>query len=117
MGATGIYTPHKTLRKCIQEHLINDYEFNLGGETKLLDHAIRGELLWILYYVPSKDYNAIAVVDCYLENGEFIFKEVEDNTGPYQTSCPERLLERATSTHPTALEWYKKCRDAAKSAE
>ena len=47
------------------------------------------------------------------DNMVFGYKDMDENSGPYNYGCPARILDLLTPTnHPHATEWRSKCRAA-----
>jgi len=86
------------------DHIIKNF--------KLVDHSIRGGVLYGLYPYTTEFRPAFGIVICLIEKfgeGEYGYKDMGESDYPYYFDCPERIL--AKSTLPDTSGWRKACRE------
>jgi hypothetical protein len=83
-----------------------------GEKLEVLDHAVYGGELYVLYGMKEKpDYRFIGVHLLRAHKKVYGVKDMDESMGPYYFNCPERIL--AASTCPEGAKWREQCRAVA----
>ena len=90
---------------------------------EIIDHAMYGSTWYgIIKVTPQgtgqtpepEPYHVGAVILTKRVRGEFGYKDMDENMGPYHTDCPARILDALDRLSPApsanAFEWRSKCR-------
>jgi hypothetical protein len=92
------------------DHIVSNF--------KLVDHSVRGKVLFGLYPADLRGDNEFGIVICLIENfsprgrpAEWGYKDMGESDYPYCFDCPERILK--ASTLPDTSGWRQACRDFA----
>lgn len=86
------------------DHIIKNF--------KLVDHSVRGGVLYGLYpanLLPPSDFGIVICLIEKFNEGEWGYKDMGESDYPYYFDCPERIL--AASTLPDKSGWRKFCRE------
>lgn len=110
MGTTCVQGNYGRLRDFMEDFHIEWFDREWGSNFNLLDYSIVGNDLYLLIHSIPKDEKFITLVKCSKKGRSYCYKYIEDNMNPYYYDCPERLLKKATSSSPSAQQWYKDCR-------
>jgi hypothetical protein len=58
---------------------------------------------------PADVFALVVLVD--RRNGQFGYKDMDEGMGPYESECPQRILDKLTPTQNSyALAWRARCR-------
>lgn len=82
---------------------------HICSNFKLVDHSVRGGVLYGVY--PFDNGDGFGIVICLIEKfgeGEYGYKDMGEGDYPYYFDCPERIL--AKSTLPDTSGWRAECR-------
>ena len=90
------------------DHIVSNF--------KLVDHSVRGGVLYGVYPADLLSPSDFGIVICLIENfsprgkpTEYGYKDMGEGDYPYYFDCPERIL--AKSTLPDTSGWRKFCRE------
>lgn len=81
----------------------------------IVDCAVVNMRTAYIAYTP-RGMDAVVGIICLLdyrpnEALNFGYKDMDEDMGPYEAECPERILKLLTPTsHPAALRWRERCR-------
>jgi len=97
-------------RKQLIDHLVN------GNGVKTLAHCFKGNDMWAVQEYQREGGPLIRFICLYMLRGRsdqrdgWGYKDVSEDMGPYQTSCPLSYLELVKDFPPTgyAIEWRQK---------
>lgn len=88
---------------------------------EVLDHAMRGSVFYGLVKVTTiadgstRYYGAVWLTS--RRGGEFGYKDMSEDCGPYYYDCPKRILDKLDALAPNpgqgAVEWRQACRKKA----
>lgn len=108
---------------CTREKGISDKRFfqREYPSMEILDASRVGGVIYIAARKPRFDLEEDpAAVDAEVfalvfpfsnGGGQFVWKEQDETVGPYDTRCPDRILDRLTPTeNENAKDWRAKCR-------
>jgi hypothetical protein len=94
---------------------IVDHCIDWGDKFTKLDHAVRGNHLWVLIQYGEGDRKGDVFVALYLlqkDGREWGYKDMDDTCGPYYYDCPlsyiKRTIESGRTPRQTTLEWHEK---------
>ncbi len=94
------FEPYEIVDHAIVENA--DYYPNTDDPRYIMYAAIRRK--------DSKDISALIVL-VNLRGSTFIYKDMDENLGPYYYTCPIRILDKLTRTDSTyAQKWREECR-------
>ena len=89
---------------------------HICSNFKLVDHSVRGGVLYGVYPANVISDHDFGIVICLIENfsprgkpPEWGYKDMGEGDYPYYFDCPERIL--AKSTLPDTSGWRKFCRE------
>ena len=89
---------------------------HICSNFKLVDHSVRGGVLYGVYPANVISDHDFGIVICLIENfsprgkpPEWGYKDMGESDYPYYFDCPERIL--AKSTLPDTSGWRKFCRE------
>ena len=89
---------------------------HICSNFKLVDHSVRGGVLYGVYPANVISDHDFGIVICLIENfsprgkpPEWGYKDMGEGEYPYYFDCPERIL--AKSTLPDTSGWRKFCRE------
>lgn len=102
-------------REALVKHLLSTHADHL----ERLDHAQRGNHLWVLYRLKGTQDTFIVLFkmsgtrgnhhDDYIRWG---YKDIEESMGPCEVNCPARILRGSNYQHPIAVAWRQRCERA-----
>lgn len=102
MGAVGGYWPKGTPTKKIAE--------DICGQP-FLDSAVKANVFYGVFESRITGKKMMAVMPISRYQGETALKMQDEEMGPYDTQCPDRLLDMLDPTdNDYANEWREKCR-------
>lgn len=83
------------------------------------DHALVGNVLYVVYRRADKGYRYIAVfligTDGSRGARNWGYKDMDEGMGPCYYTCPERLLAQSDVNEGYAPKWREQCREARKA--
>lgn len=114
MGWTVPYTT--TSRDELVRHILDEH--NEPGRFEIIDHSLRGNVLYVVFRKPEQGYRFIAI---YLLSGPsprsrregdrcWGYKDMDESMRPYYYDCPERLLKQSDLQCEDAVAWREACR-------
>ncbi|MAM55833.1 MAG: hypothetical protein CMN25_00655 [Salinicola sp.] len=114
MGWTVPYTT--TSRDELVRHIFDEH--NEPGRFEIIDHSLRGNVLYLLYFKPEQNYRFITVYllsgpsPCSRREGDrgWGYKDMDESMHPYYYDCPERLLKQSDVQSEFAVAWREACR-------
>ena len=119
MPLSSMY-PHRTAKDYLdaQYNWSRDHEDGSTSSVRVLASCLRNRVYYAAV-VPARngiDGPATAVI-CLVrwsprdkDGDQFGYKSMDEDMGPYQTECPERILALLGETdHPHALVWRRRC--------
>ena len=113
MGYTSVYVGNTSeSSKTLMTRELEQY-----GSIKVLKSAmVRG--VYYAAYVMTKRPEEVHGIVCLVRKskGEFIYKDIDEEMGPFESKCPESILDLLTPTESNyANEWRERCRAYANS--
>ena len=101
-------SPNWETKQDMVDHIISNF--------KLVDHSVRGGVLYGVYPANVISDHDFGIVICLIENfsgrgkpAEWGYKDMGEGDYPYYFDCPERILR--ASTLPDTSGWRKFCRE------
>ena len=101
-------SPNWETKQDMVDHIVSNF--------KLVDHSVRGGVLYGVYPANVISDHDFGIVICLIENfsprgkpPEWGYKDMGEGDYPYYFDCPERIL--AKSTLPDTSGWRKFCRE------
>ena len=101
-------SPNWETKQDMVDHIVSNF--------KLVDHSVRGGVLYGVYPANVISDHDFGIVICLIENfsprgkpPEYGYKDMGESDYPYYFDCPERILR--ASTLPDTSGWRKFCRD------
>ena len=101
-------SPNWETKQDMVDHIVSNF--------KLVDHSVRGGVLYGVYPANVISDHDFGIVICLIENfsgrgkpAEWGYKDMGESDYPYYFDCPERILR--ASTLPDTSGWRKFCRE------
>lgn len=107
MGWTSFAKPTgKTPRQIIIDELTSQ-----DGQERVLDIVNSGGVAYVAFQTRHSTVISIVVLNRTTRAGEFFYKVVDEDMGPVESNCPQRILDKLSPTdNAYALEWRERCR-------
>lgn len=120
MGWTGYYPTHHKNDGSIDRKAELDYElftrwYGHDNAHALLKSAVVGST----YYAAARSqrgnvYGLVVITQVDRKTGEFYYKDMSEDMGPFYYDCPPSILKLLSPTDSeSALEWRRLCREKA----
>lgn len=110
MGTMTIYGTGQLSPK----RFIADYVFPPSGGHTMLDVSVRGNVGYCAVQLGGTKQTVGAVVVLRKDGGDWNYKIISENDGPYYTACPAKILTRLSATeNDFANQWRDECRQRA----
>lgn len=107
-------SPHWDTKQAMVDHIVQN--------SNLIDHAVRGKVLYGVYKNGEGFPEGFGIVVCLLDNfakkphlPEWGYKDMGESCYPYYFDCPERILKQSTNMRENAVKWRQACRDKRKA--
>lgn len=101
----------KPSKEALVEHLLDPNQY---GNTKVVDHALRGNHLWMLF--ETQERKRIVGLCLLGKSGRTFqtwgYKDMDETMHPYFYDCPLRLIDTATEPlNDSAARWREAVRE------
>jgi|SRR5690625_4163193 len=109
MGWTSMPTRFKSGdSEEIKRFLVNLWDRDSKFQT--VDYSKRGNTVYLaIEQLETGEVFAVVTLISF-DDGEFYWKEISEDMGPFRSECPQRLLKLLTPTdNKYAKEWRKRC--------
>ena len=113
MGYTSIYVGN-TSDSC---KALMTRELESCGSLKVLKAAMVSGVYYAAYVMDRRPEEVHGIV-CLVRKskGEFIYKDIDEDMGPFESKCPVSILDMLSPTESQwANEWRARCREYANS--
>jgi hypothetical protein len=123
MGWTGLYTSRPT-----KEILCDELTWSQPPASgRVVDICTKGGVSYVAleHTEANRQYIIGLVILHHRRNGEFAYKIISEDMGPYESRCPARILAQlspveafappGTTSHEYATNWREHCREALRN--
>lgn len=120
MGWTCSYVGGFQTRNDRKDYLDKNVFHWSDGSRKVLQSSMVGSVYYgaIQEVQTGKVFAVIALTSYSSKDSQFCYKDMSEDCGPYETSCPQKILKLLTPTdNEYAIKWRESCKKKFTKAE